>query len=252
MCYSRHVYHEVYNTIMNQEPERIQLQAGYYFSPGFYMQYWRESVLTNYEPEAVAFNGRLKLHREAWIGAQLAAMKSKLSGEKYYFALPESDPPDVLIGTFTPITTPRGRAARNLDWFPVENTRCDMSEGETLIESIQHKNTLAYENTVLLVYLQGADRVPDTHSLHLELNELDTVYLHEIIVMVQIESSSTSENSERFGFVQVYPTYDSVVIDRNDPDAYFVEPNIIKVIGRGVRSDPQRLASIILLPPENI
>lgn len=237
---------------MDGEPEEIQLQSGYYFSPGFYMQYWQAVILPGFDAETVAFGGILKQHREAWIGAQLAAMKTKLSGEKHFFALPERDPPDVLVGTFKPITTPLGRTGHDLDWYPIENTRCDMSQGEELLGQIGNKNTAAYSSTVLLVYLQGAEVVPDMQAVHRELMSLDIVHLHEIIVMVQLQPQSEDNPADTFGFVQVYLNYDTVVIDRSDPDAYFKEPNIMRITGRGVQEAARHLGSVRLMPPERI
>jgi len=118
---------------------KTQLQHGYFFSPGFYLGYWRSQILPNFSAEEVAFSNKLRVHREAWIGAHLAALKTELSGKKFMVGIPETDPPDVLVGNLHDVTTLTGRAGQNFNWFPVENTRCNISAGETLDTQILKK-----------------------------------------------------------------------------------------------------------------
>jgi len=231
------------------EAPEVQLQTGYFFSPGFYVNYWQNTILTNFSPSEVVSDNRLKEHREMWIGAQLAALKTKLSGKNHFVGLPPSDPPDVLIGCFEEHRVPSGRIGHNLNWYPVENTRCDMSAGEDVLTQIDRKNTQAYTNTVLLVYLQGVEVVPDMKAIYESITSKDVVHLHEIIVMVQLQSEPNGLPAESFGFVQVYPKYDSAVISRNDTDAYFLEPNIMTATGRGIQSSVVSLGQIRLMPP---
>lgn len=232
-----------------EEIQDIQLAPGYFFAPGFYMNYWHSTILTNFDPQVVAFHGRLKQHREVWVGAHLAALKTYLSGEKHFVALPERDPPDVLVGSFTNVTVSSGRVGRNLSWFPIEITRCDMASSETLLQQIENKNTPAYTNTVLVVYLQGTDTVPSLQELYENIQAFEEVYLHEIIVLVELQADANNVPSGTFGFVQVYPNHETVVVDRNDHGAYFTEPNIFRVTGRGVQDEMENLGLIRLLPP---
>jgi hypothetical protein len=237
--------------IMNEyEETELQLQHGFFFSPGFYMRYWDAQILPNFSAREVAFGNKLKMHREVWIGAHLAALKTALSGEKFMVGVPETDPPDVLVGNFHKVTTASGKTGQNLNWFPVENTRCDISVGETLFEQITKKNTVAYKDTVLAVYLQGAEIVPNMKELSDSLIALSTFYPHEVIVMVQLQDGANPgvpDNS--FGFVQVYPAYDTIIINRGDVAAYYMEPNIMKQTGRGIASEPTNLGTIRLMPP---
>lgn len=231
-------------------PKSIRLQSGYYFSPGFYLNYWKNSILNNFDANTVAFGRKLKQHREIWIGAHLAALKTKLSRNKYFVALPDSDPPDALIGTFSKIIIPSGRTGHELNWFPVEITRCDASSEEDLYDQIIKKNTAAYEKVVLAVYLQGAEKIPDLKSLLDKISVLPKVYLHEIIIMVQLKDDDADPAAGTYGFVQVFPGYETEILNRNDPDSFFLEPNAMQITGRGIQSEKKRLGSIILLPPE--
>lgn len=231
------------------EPEEIQLQSGYYFSPGFYMGYWHSSIMSNFKPETVAFDGKLKQHREVWVGAHLAALKTKLSGDQFFVALPDSDPPDVLIGTFSKVKVPSGKTGHNLNWYPVEITRCDFASGETLSGQIANKNNSAYKDTVLAVYLQGAEKVPDFKALHKELLAMDKVWPHEIIVMVELREIKGKIPKGSFGFVQIYPNFDDATLKRDDKQAYFTDPNMMQVTGRGVQSVRVRVKTVRLMSP---
>lgn len=227
----------------------ITLKPGYYFSPGFYLDYWTKTIMTNFDVPTVVGGNKLKRHREMWVGAHLAAAKTKLSGEKHFVSLPETEPPDVVIGTFRKIVVPSGRTAHKLDWYPIEITRCDAFSGEILEEQIEKKNRQAYERTVLAVYLQGAERVPDLQALAKSLRS-KKVHLHEVIVMVQLQGKANNIAEGSFGFVQVHPFYDTIVVNRDDSDAFFHTPNVRKVTGRGIQSDFIRLGQIKLLPPK--
>jgi len=232
------------------EPEEIQLQSDYFFSPGFYMDYWQSSIMSNFKPETVAFNGKLKQHREVWVGANLAAMKTLLSGEQFFVALPDSDPPDVLIGTFSKVKVPSGKTGHNLNWYPVEITRCDFASNETLNNQIANKNKAAYKDTVLTVYLQGAEKVPDFEALHKELVAMKEVWPHEIIVMVELQEIKNKIPKGSFRFAQVYPNFDNATLMRDDKKAYFTDPNMMQVTGRGVQSVRVRVKTVRLMPPE--
>ena len=164
--------------------------------------------------------------------------------------LPETDPPDVLVGNFHKVLAPSGREGHNLNWFPVENTRCDISAGENLSDQITGKNTIAYRDTVLAVYLQGAETVPDMKALSDSLLALPEFYPHEVIVMVELQNGANKGvPNDTFGFVQVYPTFDTVLINRNDITAYYMEPNVMMQTGRGIASEPKNLGTIRLMPP---
>lgn len=247
---TRTIYSHYMTTDKPREVHLQELKKDYFLAPGYYMNFWKESVLPNFTVKQVAFHHNLKEHREMWIGAHLAALKTKLSGVQHLVALPDSDPPDVVIGAFKQIKTPKGRRAYNLDWYPVENTRCDMSAGETLEGQIEKKNKYANGNLILTVYLQGAEVVPDLKKLHLSLVAKEKFYPHEVIIMVQLKGDENGLPSESFGFVQVYPNYDTIVLQRNDKGAYFDEPNIMKVTGRGVQESIERVGVITLVPPQ--
>jgi len=228
----------------------LQLQSGYFFSPGFYLQYWQNQILPNFSNDDVAFGNKLKPHREVWIGAHLAALKTYLSGQKFLVGLPETDPPDVLVANFHTVKTASGKTGHNLNWFPVENTRCDAAAGEDLLGQILKKNKAAYENTILAVYLQGAEVVPDMHELSAALLALPKFYPHEVIVMVQLRDGANDGVSDgSFGFVQVYPTLDTAVIGRSDTTAFFQEPHVMVTTGRGVQAERKPLGTIRLMPP---
>lgn len=233
---------------MSAHPRR-QLGPGYFFSPGYYMAYWHDAIMPNFTPEQIAFHVKLKQHREVWVGAHLAAAKTRLSGQQFFVALPESDPPDVLIGSLERVTVSSGRVGYNLKWFQVEITRCDEAAGETLFNQIQKKNKQTYRDMVLAVYLQGAIRVPDLAALNAQLTSLGEFYPQEVVVMVELDPDANDVPQGTFAFAQVYPNYEAEVIRRDDPVAYFMDPNILTVTGRGIQSHLTRLGSMELMPP---
>jgi len=228
----------------------LQLQSGYFFSPGYFLAYWQSQIIPNFSAEEIAFGNRLRMHREAWIGAHLAALKTALSGEKFMLGMPETDPPDVLVGNFHQVTTASGKIGHNLNWFPVENTRCDISAGEELFDQILNKNAAAYTNTVLAVYLQGTETIPDLKEVSDKLIALEEFHPSEVVIMVQLRDDvNEGIANESFGFVQVYPSYDAVTISRNDVDAFYMEPNVMIQTGRGLATEPTHLGTIRLMPP---
>lgn len=79
---------------------------------------------------------------------------------------------------------------------------------------------------------------------------LEKFYPHEVIIMVQLEGKKNNISEGNFGFVQVYPSYDTVLVNSNDKSAYFVHPNIMRVTGRGVQSSKVKLGQTALMPPE--
>ncbi len=164
-------------------------------------------------------------------------------------ALPHDDPPDVLIGAFEETKLPSGRTGSRLDWFPIEITRCDEASGETLFGQIQKKNKQAYENMILVIYLQGANKIPDLADLSKSLNALQIFYPTEVIVIAELNAKANKVPLGTFAFAQIYPKYDSYVVRRDDINAYFTKPNVMRVTGRGVQSTPVRVADIEWMPP---
>jgi len=51
------------------------------------------------------------------------------------------------------------------------------------------------------------------------------------------------------GFVQVYPAHNTITITRRNTTAYYTEPSVMILTGRGIASEPTNLGSIRLMPP---
>lgn len=235
---------------MHKKPKKIQVESGYYFSPGFYMNYWLNCIEKYYSSDVIKSHVKLKIHREVWTGAILAAWQTKVNGIKHYVGVPEREPPDVEVVRFIPTTGPKGGDGTNMQKVGFEITRCSMDEGETLIEQIKKKNKPAYSGMSLVVYVYGGIAT-DFNRLHEEVIGLGKIYPIEIIVAGPvIGTETTTFEPGTFGITKIYPQKGQDTVNLFDKQAFFMHSNVRAVTGRGVTRKLKDLGYIELMPPE--
>jgi len=231
-------------------PVKTQLKRGLYLSPGFYMHYWVNCIERNYSVDVIARHGKLKQHREVWIGAILAAWQTKVSGIKHFVGIPEREPPDVEIVRYERIVTPSGRVGTKMGKIGFELTRCSMDDGETIFEQILKKNKHANKNISLVIYTYGSNVETDFNALQKEIDSLSLIYPHEIIVAGPVLGTKKIKFPiGTFGITKLYPTKGQDTVSLNDLGSFFMSPNLKIPTGLGVSSQAKRLGQIELMPP---
>lgn len=236
------------------EPNRFTvvdrtIRAGDFYAPGFYMDYWDNVIVTNIPSNIVLSNSRLKPYRELWIGAILAAAQTKATGNKYYVGIPDSDPPDVIIGTLTPVQHSSGRTGNNFDYANIEIVRCDISVGEDLLTQVLLKNTAAYQDMIVAVYVFGG--TADLTSVSEILQQEPTVYPVQITVVAEAVATSSGLRLAQHTYLveTVFPLVGQDLVNRHDSNHFFNSPSIITRTGRGLSPAPIELGQVRLLPP---
>lgn len=235
---------------MSTKPKQIQVEKGYYFSPGFYMGYWVNCIEKYYSKEIIMKHVKLKQHREVWIGAILAAWQTKVNGTKHYVGLPEREPPDVEIVRFIPAKGPKGGDGTGMEKMGFEVTRCSVDEGETMLGQIKKKNKAAYTGMSLVVYTYGGEET-DFNELRDGIDKLGKIYPMEIIVAGPVLGTpSIKFQPGTFGITRMYPNKGQDLVNIFDEEAFFLHPHVRAVTGRGVKTKLEDLGYIELMPPE--
>jgi len=232
------------------EIKKITLQNGYYFSPGFYIDYWRKCIDSKLSEDTIYKDGRLKQYREMFLGAHIAAMQTKLTGLQYFVGLPADEPPDVDVVRFSPSETKSGKKASNLDTIRVEITRCDMNQGETVIGQILKKNKQAYKGMSLAVHTSGSDKSVKLEEIHKLLEKEENVYPREIIIIGPVLATKHIKLMPgTYSVSKVWPDKSSDLVYQLDSRAFFRTPEVITTTGRGASREAKPLGFIELLPP---
>lgn len=207
--------------------KKLEFKHGYYFSPGFYQDYWLKHIQDKVPNHDSFSNQKLEQYQELWLGSIFAALYTKSTGENYYVGLPDRDPPDVWVVRLEPIIY-KGREASRLERMPVEITRCHLDEGENLFDQIMRKNKPAYSNTVLLVYLYGFGGKVNFSNLAKRLSKLEKVYPIEIFVLAKVaHDGNATLKPNTFVGMMIYPEQRQQTVSLDDEQAFFVEPSVI-------------------------
>lgn len=233
-----------------------ELKPGYYFSPGFYMGYWKNCILANFPMDVIKSHNNLTKHREVWVGAILAASNTKDSGIQHFVGLPEDEPPDVDIIYDEPTKTASGKEGVNRKHLHVEITRCDLDAGETLLGQILNKNKPAYAGMILAVYVYGKQTQNDYQAVLDALKKEVRVYPTEIVCVEFVMAAGGGRillMPGTYGISRLWPKPGSKVVNLSDNTAFFRRPT--DVIGyatprRGAGTEWQDLGSLTLLPPK--
>lgn len=228
-----------------------QLGSGVYFSPGFYMGYWENVILKQFDAETVLKHERLKQHREVWVGAILAAARTESTGLRHFVGLPDTDPPDVEIVGLEPIEY-KGKPSHNLPTVKVEIVRCDFGSNEEIINQINKKVEKGYENMTLCVYVYGGGKVDNLEELHQHLLSKELRVKEVVLVLSDVRmAGSSTQPSETYAVIGLYPARTQVIVSRNNSAAFFRgNPDILKKTGRGTGRDLTGMGNYMLLPPE--
>lgn len=234
-----------------QEVKKIHLKPGYYFSPGFYLDYWRKCIDAKFSVETINTNGRLKQYREMFTGAHMAALQTKLTGVQHFVGLPEDEPPDVDVIRFSPSTTSSGKDATNFDRIAIEITRCDMSKGETILGQISNKNKPAWKNMVLVLHTSGGSKPINFKEISEALQREDVIHLSEIII---VGSAARTKyillQPGTYAINKVYPELTSDLLQQTARNSFFRTPEVMTKLGRGATRQAKPLGFIELLPPD--
>lgn len=230
---------------------KTELVPGIYFSPGFYQRFWQSSIIGQFDGKTVLSHVKLKPYREVWIGSILAASQTKITGNEHYVGLPPTEPPDVEIIARVPTKTPSGKPATNLNRMPVEITRSDLDQGETILGQIKRKNTDAYKGMVLVVYAYGGDNPTDFEAIRKELNTWNV----KPASILEIGSVHRSEHgiiipNGTFSVTRLYPSKSQNLVNLSDQKAFHYKPEMIRQEKRGVNPDLYEMGLLELMPPK--
>jgi hypothetical protein len=231
--------------------QKIHLKHGYYFSPGYYRDFWINKIENVFPEEIKNKNVKLKPYREVWVGAIIAAGHTKLTGIKHYVGLPPDEPPDVNILKLTNETMPSGREGTRAEVLRVEITRCSLADNEELINQIRRKNTLAYKGMTLAIYLFGGGETIRMEDLKALIMELPEIYLEEIMIIGKVEGMLGQELPEgTFAQIFLYPELAQTTFNINDESLFFRRPDVLTVKGRGISNEMRPTGTFRLLAPE--
>lgn len=192
---------------------------------------------------------KFKQYREVWLGAIIAAGHSKLTGVKHFVGLPNDEPPDVQIVKLNQERMPGGRIGTSIEALKVEITRCNLAENETLIGQIVKKNTPAYKDMTLAVYLYGGDAVYMT-EITKQIEALGEIHLAEIMVVGKVDAMVDQDLPKgTFAQVFLYPVPAQTTFNIADESAFFRIPAVLTAKNRGVSTKLTPIGVLRLLPP---
>lgn len=104
--------------------DRRLFNANDKIAPGLYMKYW-QAIVKKYGITYL-YTNKLKSYREVRDGAILAALWTKVTGEKHFVSFPHDEPADVEIYSLSPKEF-NGKPSYQLQRVPVQLTRCSLS-----------------------------------------------------------------------------------------------------------------------------
>ena len=226
----------------------LNFEYGYYFSPGFFSEYWLNYIQEKVEGHDSFASNKMKKYQELWVGSIFAALYTKSTGEKYFVGLPEKDPPDVWLVRHVPIVR-NGRECLKSERIPVEITRCHLDKGEHLFTQISNKNKPSNDNFVLLVYLYGKGKTVSFTYLVEQIAKMDKIHPAEFFVIAKTYNCK-DDNLKHNTFVgtMVYPEYRQQTVDLSDHDAFFKHPEVIRQ-KLGISREVKMVGIRTLAPP---
>jgi hypothetical protein len=231
----------------------VPLQPGYYFAPGFYMDYWINGILKNIPHYEVLSNGRLQKHREMLVGAIIAAANS-IAGPKLktFAGLSETTHPDLDLAYFEEATLENGVKGNIRKHIYVEVTRCNLDAGEDLLTQILKKNTATNTENAVAVHVFGKKASPDIKKVYQALQSEKIIYPKQIIAVGSVAKAGSiylPDNS--FGISMLWPSPGSSIINLSDKAAFFRDPDVMpQPLKRATGFKEQNLGGFTLLLPE--
>jgi hypothetical protein len=206
----------------------VPLKPGYYFAPGFYMDYWINGVLKNFDHKIVATDTRFQKHREMVCGAILAAANS-IAGPKIktFVGLNEDTHPDLDLAYYVKEKLPGGVEGYVRKHIYVEQTRCNIDEGEDIVEQILKKNTPENKGIMVAVSIFGYGK-SEPDKVHKILAEQKEIYPAQIVEVASISKAGTIYvPKDSYGINLLWPNSGSTMLNLNDPKAFFRNPDVL-------------------------
>lgn len=230
--------------------KRVHLTTGFYFSPGYFLAYWRKYIAKL--PDNIIYKDvRLKQYREMFLGAHIAALQTKLTSMNHFVGLPADEPPDVNVVRFSPSLTKNGKEASNFDTIRIEVTRCDMEEGENALTQILNKNKPGYAGMTLAVHTSGNNKSANLEEVYKSLKEQDKIYPREILIFgPAVGTRYIRLLPGTYSVSKVWPDRSSDLVYQLDSKAFFKTPEVITTTGRGASREAKLLGFVELLPPK--
>lgn len=236
-------------TPMDRKKTKTTLTPGFYVSPGFYMAFWKNAVLKQFQTKTILEHQKFKPYREVWVGAIVAASRKLATGADHFVGLPATEPPDFVIARL--IEEPfKGIMSTRMERYHFEVTRCDFDAGETIIGQITKKNKPAWSSMGLVVYLLGNVGIVDFEQIYQELQGMEIVLESIVLVGTAYATPSGILMPQSYTVTQVFPSRGQNVSAINDPKAFFRHPEVFRPDGRATGVGWNDLGSFELMPPE--
>jgi hypothetical protein len=228
-----------------------QLKPGLFFSPGFYMGYWRNCIEANFTSDIVWSHGKLQKHREMYTGAIMAAAQTKATKIPHFVGLPDDEPSDVDIVKLTEITMPSGRKGTVIERLNVQLTECNYGRNESILEQLKKKNKSTYQD--IIVAIQVINRIEDSDFAgdFASIQTLDKVYPSEVLTVELVDiANNVRQPVGSFGLTRIYPKEGASLINRDDQEAFFFEPAVFTKSNKAVSIEWEDKGSFTLLTPQ--
>jgi hypothetical protein len=197
-------------------------------APGLYMKYW-QAIVAKYGADYLETN-KLKSYREVRNGAILAALWTKVTGEKHFVSFPHDEPADVEIYSLSTKDF-KGIPSYQLQRIPVQLTRCSLSYKETVAGQVRKKNKESLKDTTLVVHMIGEDNVTiNLNEIVTEVRQIEKIYPREIVLLAPVDDAATNEQS--FAQLLIYSQDDDQVrsskVHLGETDAFFSDPSVMR------------------------
>lgn len=207
---------------------QVPLTSENYFAPGFYMDYWINGILKNFDPKVVAADNKFQKHREMVSGAILAAANS-IAGPKIqtFVGLNDDIHPDLDLVYYVPNKLDSGIEGNVRKHIYVEETRCDLDKGENLIDQILKKNTPENKGIMVAVHIYGQGKSSPA-KVHAALAAQSIIYPAQIVEIASIsKAGSFYVPNDSYGINLLWPRPGSTIVNLKDPKAFFRDPDVI-------------------------
>jgi hypothetical protein len=228
----------------------MQLQPGLFFSPGYYMGYWRACIEGNFNHDVIWSHNSLQKHREMYAGAIMAAAQTKATGTQHFVGLPDDEPSDVDVVKLVEITMPSGRKGTTLQRLNVQITDCNFDRDETLLGQFANKNKPAYADIIVAVHISGRTETSDFSKDWADIQKLPKVYPSEVVIVEPVDfANGVRQPAGSFGLTGVYPKKGATLINLSGNEAFFFEPAVFTKTRKAVSVEWEDKGSFELMTP---
>lgn len=206
----------------------VPLTSNHYFAPGFYMDFWINGILKNFDHTLVATDVRFQKHREMVCGTILAAANS-IAGPKIqtFVGLNDSIHPDLDLAYYVKEKLVSGAVGYVRKHIYVEHTRCSVAEGENMLEQILMKNTPENEGIMVAVHIDGEGK-SEPAKIHDALAAQEKIYPAQIVEVASISKAGPFYvPKDSYGMNLLWPKSGSSMINLMDRKAFFRNPDVI-------------------------